>query len=63
MSSKEKQSQEPVHHVLEAEPGDFRVTLNLITAISTTANASFDKLVGEFSKRISDKAATVFDQQ
>jgi hypothetical protein len=47
---------------LNIEPGKYEVTVNLVTAISTTANASFDKYVSIFTKRISDKAAEVFGE-
>jgi hypothetical protein len=49
----------PTLYVLTGAPGDIGSTLGLVTSISTTANATFDKLVGEFSKRISDKAADI----
>lgn len=51
---------EPAHYVLNAAPGKYEVTINLVNAVSTTSNASFDKFVVEFTKRISDKAAEVF---
>jgi len=60
MSSDKEEDRELTRYVLEAEPGHFRVTPGLVTSISTSANATFDKLVGEFSKRISDKAAVIF---
>ena len=48
------------HHVLSAEPGKYEITLNLVTAVSTTANASFDKAVSMFTKRINEKAEELF---
>jgi hypothetical protein len=45
-------------HVVQAEPGT--VTVNLVTQISTSANASFDKYVNDFTKRISRKADELF---
>jgi hypothetical protein len=55
MSEQEKQT-EPNHYVLDAERGKYEVTINLVTQVSTTANASFDKYVSFFTKRIGDKA-------
>lgn len=60
MSADERKEREPVLYVLNAEPGENRVTLNLITSISTSANATFDKLAEGFRKRISEKAAEIF---
>jgi len=64
MADKGKE-RERAHYVLNAEPGAVRiamnpVTLDLVTSVSTSANASFDKMTVEFQKRISDKAATIF---
>jgi hypothetical protein len=55
-----EQDKELHHYVMKIEPGKYEVTVNLVTSVSTTANASFDKFVGVFTKRISDKAAEVF---
>jgi len=55
-----EQNKEPLHYILNAEPGKYEVTVNLVTSVSTTANASFDKFVSVFTRRISDKAAEVF---
>jgi hypothetical protein len=57
--SSERSDREEDFLVLNAEPGDYRVTLNLIMSVSTSTNVSFEKLAREFSKRMSDKAATI----
>ena len=46
MSSNDEKDREPTHYVLKAQSGSYRVTLNLVTSVSTSANASFEKLVG-----------------
>jgi len=56
-----EERREPVRHFAEAEfRGSGTVTINLITQVSTSANASFDKFVSDFTKRISDKADELF---
>jgi hypothetical protein len=56
-----EERREPDRHFAEAEfRGSGTVTVNLVTQVSTSANASFDKFVSDFTKRISDKADELF---
>jgi hypothetical protein len=57
MGNEDRDARVPPHTV-EAEFGT--VTVKLVTQISTSANASFDKYVSDFTKRISDKADELF---
>jgi hypothetical protein len=52
----------PRDYILNIEPGKYTVTVGTVTAVSTTANASFDKLVSVFSKRIRESAAKTLGQ-
>jgi hypothetical protein len=45
---------------VEVVPAPGTVTIDLVTQVSTTANASFDRFVSDFSKRISEKADELF---
>ena len=52
---------EPVRNFGEAKfRGSGTISVNLVTQVSTSANASFDKFVSDFTKRISDKADELF---
>jgi hypothetical protein len=44
------------------EPEKYQVTVGLVTAVSTSSNASFDKFVNEFTKRITNKTEEIFGQ-
>lgn len=56
-------SEPPRNYVLNIETGKYTVTVGLVTAVSTTANASFDKLVSVFKERIQDSAAKILGEK
>jgi hypothetical protein len=61
MDSKEPVGHAPINPKIEVIPNTL--TINLVTQLSTTANASFDRFVSDFSKRIDDKANELFGPQ
>jgi hypothetical protein len=52
--------EEPKHHVLHAEQGKFEVSVDLVTSLSTTSNAHFEKIVHSFAHRMNEKSAEIF---
>jgi hypothetical protein len=54
MGNEDQDERVPPRHI------EGTVTVNLVTQVSTTANASFDRYVSDFTKRISDKADELF---
>ena len=50
-------------NVVDHQPGKFEVSVGLVTSLSTSSNASFEKIVHSFVNRMNEKSAEIFRRE